>query len=90
MARSENFDPARIQSATENLFGIRMQLTEHDPFRLVVGEAWEIFRWFATEAERDEALAAMRSQHAYSRSGDKPTLIYDKIEAPAPTQTARG
>ncbi|MDH3647680.1 MAG: hypothetical protein OER80_12995 [Gammaproteobacteria bacterium] len=89
MSSSENTDPGRIRSGGERVYGIRMTLPENDSFRLVLGDDWASFRWYATEAERDEALADMRREHEYSRLGDIPTLIYERVERdkpPAPLQ----
>jgi hypothetical protein len=82
---SENFDPGRIRSARERVFGIRMRMPGNDPLRAVLGDDWETVRWYATEAERDAALADMRSQHRFSRNGDRPTLDYETITAPKPS-----
>jgi hypothetical protein len=62
-------------------FGIRVSLRGRDPFTRLVGAAWQKFHWFATERERDEALADMSSRHLYSRRGDEPSVVYDKVTA---------
>ena len=84
MPSSENFDPGRVRSARDRVYGIRMQLAPDDPMRLVLGDDWETTRWYATESEREQALARMRSQHRYSRAGDRPTLQYSLIDAGKP------
>ncbi len=63
----------------EGRFGIRQTLPENDPLIPILGADWELKRWFSTETERDQALAEMRRRHEYSRIGDRPTLVYEKI-----------
>ena len=50
-----------------------------DPFTRLVGADWQKLHWFATERERDDALADMAARHAYSRRGDEPAVIYEKV-----------
>jgi hypothetical protein len=64
-------------------YGIRARLRARDPFTRLVGAGWHKLHWFATERERDEALADMSGRHLYSRRGDEPTVIYEKVTAPA-------
>lgn len=88
MPSTENTDPGRIRTGGERVFGIRMTLPADDTFRLVLGDDWTSYRWYAHELERDVALVALQTEHAYSRLGDTPTLVYDKVERdkpPAPT-----
>ena len=84
MPSSENFDPGRIRSARDRVYGVRMRLPIHDPMRAVLGDDWETTRWFSSESERDAAYADMQREHEYSRGGDQPTLHYEKIEGPRP------
>ncbi|MDH3588928.1 MAG: hypothetical protein OEQ74_05955 [Gammaproteobacteria bacterium] len=84
MTTSENTDPGRIRSGGERVYGVRMTLPDNDPFRLVLGDDWISFRWFASESERDAALAQMRREHQFSRLGDTPTLIYERAERDKP------
>ena len=60
-------------------FGIHIRLPVGDSFVGVLGPDWETFHWYVTEVERDAALEEMSKQHLYSRSGDQPSLIFDKI-----------
>jgi len=62
-------------------YGIRVRLRRTDPFRNLVGDNWQREHWFATERERDEALAAMSGRYAYFRPGDEPALAFDRIDA---------
>ena len=64
-------------------YGIRASLRGRDPFTRLVGGDWQKHHWFASERERDEALADMSSRHLYSRRGDQPSVIYEKVSAPA-------
>lgn len=61
-------------------YGIRVSLPPGDPFRKLVGAEWHRLHWYATVSERDAAMAEMSHRHLYSRSGDKPTLVFEKIE----------
>jgi hypothetical protein len=63
-------------------FGIRVRLRARDPFTRLIGADWQKLHWFATERERDEALADMAARHPYSRRGDDPPLIYEKVTDP--------
>jgi hypothetical protein len=60
-------------------FGIRVRLRPRDPFTRLVGADWQKQHWFATERERDAALADMAARHLYSRRGDEPSVVYEKI-----------
>jgi len=64
-------------------FGIRVSLRPRDPFARLVGADWQKFHWYATEQERDEVLADMASRHTYSRRGDEPTVIFEKVSGSA-------
>jgi len=64
-------------------FGIRARLRPGDPFTRLVGGDWQKLHWFATERERDQALADMAACHVYSRRGDEPTVVYEKVSAAA-------
>ncbi|HEY8054096.1 MAG: hypothetical protein ACHQD6_04960 [Steroidobacterales bacterium] len=61
-------------------YGIRVSLPAGDPFRKLLGPEWQRLHWYATPFERDEALAEMSRRHEYSRSGDKPALLFKKVE----------
>jgi hypothetical protein len=62
-------------------FGIRVRLRALDPFTRLVGADWHKTHWFATEDERDAAFADMASRHLYSRRGDEPAVVYEKVAA---------
>lgn len=61
-------------------YGVRVSLRPGDPFRRIMGAEWHRVHWFATPAERDAALAEMSREHEYSRIGDKPALLFEKVE----------
>ncbi len=64
-------------------FGIRVSLRARDPFTRLVGADWQTFHWFATERERDRAFTDMSSRHLYSRRGDEPAVLFEKVSEPA-------
>jgi hypothetical protein len=62
-------------------WGIRVSLRARDPFTRLVGADWQKVHWFATERERDAALEDMVGRHLYSRRGDLPAVVYEKVSA---------
>jgi hypothetical protein len=67
----------------EKPWGIRVRLRARDPFTRLVGADWQKLHWFATERERDAALADMAARHPYSRRGDEPSVIYERVSETA-------
>ena len=61
-------------------YGVRVSLRPGDPFRKIMGAEWHRSHWYATAAERDAALVEMSRKHEYSRIGDRPALLFEKIE----------
>ena len=61
-------------------YGVRVSLPAGDPFRKLLGEEWHRLHWYPTPEERDAALAEMSRRHQYSRTGDKPSLVFQKVE----------
>ena len=61
-------------------YGVRVSLKPGDPFRKIMGAEWHKVHWYATAPERDSALSEMSRQHEYSRGGDKPALVFGKVE----------
>jgi hypothetical protein len=61
-------------------YGIRVSLPSGDPFRKLLGPQWHRTHWFSSPQERDIALADMSRRHEYSRSGDRPALVFEKVE----------
>ncbi len=70
------------QTTTQKRFGIRMTLPPGDPMRAahLLGDDWETYKWFATPAERDQAIAELRTKHPYYRVGDYPSLVLAPVE----------
>lgn len=66
-------------------YGIRLTMPENDPMRSphLLGPDWEAFRWFHSEKERDEKFAEMRREHMYSRRGDVPSVVPEKVSETA-------
>lgn len=71
---------ASAAKSAEKRYGIRISLTENDPFRRLLAEDWTTFHWFADAAQRDSALTDMSRRHEFSRIGDAPTLRYEPVE----------
>lgn len=90
MPSSENFDPGRIRSAKDRVYGIHIELDDQDPLASLLGEDWGTTRWYATEDERDAAFHDLQRQHEFSRQGDRPTLTYEKVEATKPNHAVIG
>jgi hypothetical protein len=61
-------------------FGIRVTMPARDPLRAVLGNDWHKEHWFASAAERDEALLEMGKRHAYSRIGDDPSIRLEPLD----------
>ena len=66
----------------EKKYGICGALAPDNPMASahLLGEQWQWFRWYATEAERDQALRDMSSKHPHYRIGDHPNQILSKVE----------
>jgi len=60
-------------------YGLRVSLKPGDPFRKLLGADWHRTHWFTSAAERDAALAEMSRKHEYSRPGDLPAHVYEKV-----------
>jgi hypothetical protein len=61
-------------------YGVRVSLKAGDPFRRIMGAEWHRIHWYATARERDSVLVDMARKHEYSRNGDKPALVFEKVE----------
>ena len=61
-------------------YGIRVSLPPGDPFRQLLGPEWHRLHWYSTADERDESLSEMSRRHEYSRTTDRPSLVFEKIE----------
>lgn len=67
--------------ASRRPFGVRVRLRAGDPFAKLVGADWERTHWFASERERDLALAEMSRRYPYFRVGDEPALVFEALDA---------
>jgi hypothetical protein len=61
-------------------YGIRVRLRHGDPFAKLLGTDWQKTHWFFTAEERDRVLEDMSRKHEYSRIGDQPALVFEKVE----------
>jgi hypothetical protein len=61
-------------------YGVRVSLRTGDPFRKLMGADWHRMHWYQTAVERDAAIIEMGRRHEYSRRGDQPALVFEKIE----------
>ena len=61
-------------------YGVRVRLKAGDPFAKLLGADWQKTHWFFTAAERDRVLEDMSRRHEYSRIGDQPSLVFEKVE----------
>ena len=68
-------------------YGISVRLPPGDTFARLLGDTWQKHHWFSSQQERDQALEEMASEHLYSRRGDRPTLIFERVERPAESGT---
>jgi hypothetical protein len=68
-------------------WGIRVRLRARDPFTRLVGADWQKLHWFASERERDAALADMAARHPYSAG--RPAVVYQRVsKAPCAESSA--
>ena len=65
---------------SERAFGVRVSLRPEDPFRTLLGADWSRTHWFASTEERDAALLEMSRKHEFSRPGDRPALVYERVQ----------
>ncbi len=61
-------------------YGVRVRLRPGDPFAKLLGTDWQQTHWYFTAAERDQKLEDMARKHEYSRIGDQPALVFEKVE----------
>ena len=78
IANSQNL--VRTLPVLPRPYGIRVRLKAGDPFAKYLGGDWQKTHWFFTAAERDRVLEDMSSRHEYSRIGDQPALVFEKVE----------
>lgn len=63
-------------------YGIRKTLAPDHPRRQshLLGADFEAFDWFETERERDQVFRELQREHLYSRPGDVPRLVLEKVD----------
>jgi hypothetical protein len=61
-------------------YGLRISLRTLDPFANLCGADWQRTHWYPSAVERDAALQEMSRKHEYSRPGDRPALVFTKVE----------
>jgi len=63
-------------------YGIRITLPPNSTMTTdrLLGKNWEAFRWYATEDQRDVAMADMHRQPGNYRIGDDIQQILEKVE----------
>jgi hypothetical protein len=69
-------------------YGVRLSLRPGDPFGKLLGPDWNRTHWYASTAERDAAMLELSREHEYSRAGDRPTLVLQKVENLAASHAA--
>ena len=78
IANSQNMIRAIPQSPKP--YGVRVRLKQGDPFSKLLGADWQTTHWFYTVSDRDKALEEMARRHEFSRIGDDPALVFEKVE----------
>jgi hypothetical protein len=71
---------ARTVPVLPQPYGIRVRLKHGDPFAKLLGTDWQKTHWYFTAEERDRVLEEMSRKHEYSRIGDRPALVFEKVE----------
>lgn len=63
-------------------YGIRKTLAPDHPRRQshLLGDDWEAYEWYETEREREQALRELQREHLYSRRGDVPRLVLERVD----------
>lgn len=84
MAISQLHNLSRPVAAASRPYGLRVSLRPGDPFRKLLGEHWSRTHWYAAAVERDQAMREMSRRHEYSRRGDDPALVFERLENLSP------
>ncbi len=61
-------------------YGVRVRLKPQDPLAKLLGADWQRTHWFFSAGERDNVIENMARKHEYSRLGDQPALVVEKVE----------
>lgn len=80
MGISNSHNLARPATIEPLPYGLRVSLRALDPFGKLCGADWQRSHWYRSAQERDAALADMSRKHEYSRPGDRPALVFTKVE----------
>jgi hypothetical protein len=56
-----------------------LRLPAGDTFESVLGKDWSALRWFSSESQRDQALVEITGKHPFSRVGDRPTYVVERV-----------
>lgn len=66
-------------------YGIRVTLPEGDPMRSphLLGDNFEMFRWFDSPADRDAAYDEVRRRIPFYRAADEVSQVIEKVERDA-------
>lgn len=81
-AHNARQDAAPAHADLAKPYGLKVSLKPGDPFRKLLGNDWSRTHWFTTSEARDAALLEMSRKHEYSRPGDRPAHVYEKITLP--------
>jgi hypothetical protein len=79
LSNAHNLNEVPVPEA-QRRYGLRVTMPSSDPLRAVLGTQWSTVHWYATAAERDEAMREKAARHAYSRIGDVPSIVLEAIE----------
>ncbi len=80
MSQCHEHNLRELDSGLPRPFGVRVALRPDDPFRKLLGADWSRTHWYETLEERDASLVEMSRKHEYSRPGDRPALVFEKVE----------
>lgn len=72
---------ASIEPPRGRPWGIAVHMPLGDPMSAphLLGDGWQSHRWYASEADRDTALADMQDQPPWYRRGDAPSVRLERI-----------
>jgi len=67
---------------TARPYGIAVTLPAGDPMSAphLLGADWCQWRWYETAEARDRALLEMSDHPRYYRKGDKPSVVFTKVD----------
>jgi len=77
ICHSHNLDAGQHNNARN--YGLRLSLPAGDTFASVLGPNWSAERWYCSDGEREAALLDITGKHRFSRIGDQPTYVVERI-----------